>query len=177
MRKENELKMNTYPNTLVEIYCDGACKGNPGEAGSGLAIYNGKDRPLLIYGKYQAKGTNNTAELQALYTALLIASKCQKSAIKTDSKYSIDCITTWAYGWKKNGWRRKGGEIKNLEIIKLAHNLYIELRDRVTIEHIKAHIGIEGNELADKMASLAIKEQMINYSQYKYNSISQALSI
>jgi ribonuclease HI len=151
----------------VRIYCDGACKGNPGEAGSGLAIYNGNNlNPTLLYGKYLRYGTNNIAELQALYKALLIASKYNHAIIYSDSKYSIDCITKWAYSWKRNGWRKRGGEIKNLNIIQNAHRLYENVKNRIKIEYIKGHTGIEGNELADRMAQLAIQEKNQEYKKY-----------
>jgi len=161
----------------IEIYCDGACKGNPGKAGSGLAIYNREDKPTLLYGRYEAKGTNNTAELNALYKALLIASEHQQATIKTDSKYSMDCITKWAYNWKRNGWSKKGGEIKNLEIIKLSHELYEQIKGKVTVEYIKGHAGFEGNELADRMAGLAIREGNSEYREYQYDSIDDVLEM
>ena len=161
----------------IEIYCDGACKGNPGRAGSGLAIYNGDYKPTLLYGKYEARGTNNTAELNALYKALLIASEYSESTIKTDSKYSMDCITKWAYSWKRNGWNKKGGEIKNLEIIQLSHELYENIKGKVTVEYVKGHAGFEGNELADRMAGVAIREKNSDYKEYKYNGISQVFKM
>jgi len=162
---------------ILEIYCDGACEGNPGKAGSGLAIYYLNDKPTLLYGQYTQRGTNNTAELNALYKALLIASEYPKSIIRTDSMYSLDCISNWAYGWKKNGWTRKGKEIKNLEIIKISHVLYDSIKDKVTIQHIKAHAGFEGNELADRMAGLAIREKNDEYLEYHYDSIDEVLKM
>ena len=163
----------------LEIYCDGACQGNPGEAASGLAIY-GRDRahPTLIYGDYNPRGTNNTAELNALYKALLLASEYEGDAsvtILSDSKYSIDCITTWAYGWKRNGWKKKGGEIKNLKIIRQAHSLYEELKSSITIRYVKGHAGIEGNELADRMALKAIEHRATQYRKCDYTTIEELL--
>ncbi len=120
VKKEPVAKKEQQINTL-KIYCDGACSGNPGNAGSGLAVYEGDNSPVLLHGRYEELGTNNTAELNALYKALEIASesKCTSMIeICSDSKYSIDCISKWAYGWKAKGWTKKGGEIKNLEIIK-----------------------------------------------------------
>jgi len=122
-------------------------------------------------------GTNNTAELNALYKALLIASKSSKSTIYSDSKYSIDCITTWAYGWKSKGWKKKGGEIKNLEIIKTAHELYEAIKSRVVIKHVKGHAGVEGNELADRMAVWAIVSKQSGYGEYDYESIEDVLNM
>lgn len=164
----------------ITIYCDGACKGNPGKSGSGLAIYHGKSKPTLIYGKYKEMGTNNTAELNALYKALLISSQMPtllNFIIYCDSKYSIDCVSKWAYGWKSRGWIKKGGEIKNLEIIKLAHELYDTLKDRVDLKYVKGHSGVEGNELADRMAGYAIVSKIDEYQKYDYESIDEILEI
>jgi ribonuclease HI len=164
----------------IRIYCDGACSGNPGEAGSGLAIYSNKKNPVLLHGAYEKDGTNNIAELNALYQALIIARQSNSQNIITiysDSKYSIDCITTWAYGWKAKGWTKKGGEIKNLELIKEAHQLYERLKNKIEIHHVKGHSGVEGNELADRMAVYTIKAKNKDFAFYSYNKIEDVLSL
>ena len=77
----------------IKIYCDGACSGNPGNAGSGLAIYSNKKNPVLLYGAYEEEGTNNIAELNALHQALVIARQTNSQniiSIFSDSKYAID---------------------------------------------------------------------------------------
>ena len=164
----------------IKIYCDGACSGNPGNAGSGLAIYSNKKNPVLLYGAYEEEGTNNIAELNALHQALIIASQTSSEniiSIFSDSKYAIDCISTWAYSWKKNGWSKKGGEIKNLEIIQEAHELYLKLKDKIEIIHVKGHSGIEGNELADRMAVYTIKAKNKDFAFYSYNKVEEVLSM
>lgn len=164
----------------LKIYCDGACLDNPGKSGSGLSIYsNDSKKPVLLYGQYVELGTNNTAELNALYKALIIASESKASniTIYSDSKYSIDCVTIWAYGWKSKSWTKKGGEIKNLDIIKIAHNLYDETKNKIQVKHVKAHSGIEGNELADRMAMMAIKLKSIDYKTYEYEDIDDVLEL
>lgn len=165
-------------DTIV-IYCDGACINNPGEAGSGLSIYSNNNKPILLYGDYSKFGTNNTAELNAFYKALSVAieSKASKITIFSDSQYSIDCITKWAYSWKSKSWTKKGGEIKNLEIIKLAHELYDKHKDIITVNHVKAHNGIEGNELADRMGMVAISSKSNKYQEYSYKNINQVLQL
>ncbi|MDO9304701.1 MAG: ribonuclease H family protein [Sulfuricurvum sp.] len=164
----------------LQIYCDGACINNPGNAGSGLTIYNGNEKPILLYGFYEEYGTNNTAELNALYKALTIAATTKNSGeitIFSDSQYSIDCISKWAYSWKSKSWTKKGGEIKNLEIIKLAHAIYDSIKDRIILKHVKGHAGIEGNELADRMAMLAITSKNIDYKEYVYGNIEEILKL
>ena len=164
----------------IKIYCDGACSGNPGNAGSGLAIYSNKKNPVLLYGAYEEEGTNNIAELNALHQALVIARQTNSQniiSIFSDSKYAIDCITTWAYSWKKNGWSKKGGEIKNLELIIEAHTLYEKLKNKIEINHVKGHSGVEGNELADRMAVHTIKAKNKDFAFYSYNKIEDVLSL
>lgn len=164
----------------IRIYCDGACSGNPGNAGSGLAIYSNKRNPVLLYGAYEEEGTNNIAELNALHQALVIARQTSSEniiSIFSDSKYAIDCITTWAYSWKKNGWSKKGGEIKNLELIIEAHTLYEKLKDKIEINHVKGHAGVEGNELADRMAVYTIKAKNKNFAFYSYNKVEEVLGM
>ena len=164
----------------IKIYCDGACSGNPGNAGSGIVIYSNSKNPVLLYGAYVENGTNNIAELNALLKALQIASQNiseEKIIIFSDSKYSIDCIKTWAYSWKKNGWSKKGGEIKNLELIKEAHFLYEGIKNSIELNHVKGHSGVEGNELADRMAVNAILEKTIDFKEFEYTNIEDVLKL
>jgi ribonuclease HI len=159
------------------IYCDGACSPNPGKSGSGIAVYKKEQITELWYGLHKEHGTNNTAELHALYEALKLASSYIKQNISiqilSDSKYSIDCITKWAKGWKKKGWTRgKGEEIKNVEVIKHSFSLYEKIKKDVTISHVKGHANVEGNELSDRMAVMARMKAEKNFVQYN-----QALDI
>ncbi len=155
----------------LSIYCDGGCEPNPGKAGSGVAVYQGGVLSELWYGLYTANGTNNTAELNALHQALLIAKKnidvgCSVQ-ILCDSQYAINCITLWADSWKKKGWKRKtAGDIKNLALIQQAHLLYGAIKNDVLVSHVKAHIGIEGNELADRMSIFAVDQKNSDFRPY-----------
>lgn len=155
----------------VTIYCDGGCTPNPGKSGSGVAVYRNDKISELWYGLYEPMGTNNTAELGALYESLLIAQREAENGnrveIKCDSMYSINCIQKWAISWEKKGWTKKGGEIKNLEIIKLAYALYNKIKKDVKLSHIKAHAGFEGNELADRMTMYAILERSESFVKYE----------
>jgi len=161
----------TLVNGDVTIYCDGGCSPNPGASGSGIAIYRSGKVAELWYGLFEPRGTNNTAELNALYESLLIAQKeseaGNKTEIKCDSMYAINCIKTWAIGWERNGWTKKGGAIKNLDIIKKAYALYNQIKSKVALSHIKAHAGLEGNELADRMTVYAREHKTKSFVQYK----------
>ncbi len=179
--KEKEV-MESSTKSNVTIYCDGGCTPNPGKAGSGVAVYRNSEVSELWYGLYERMGTNNTAELGALYQSLLIAQKESKNGnkvqIKCDSMYSIDCIKKWAISWEKKNWTKKGGEIKNLEIIKLAYALYNKIKKNVDLSHIKAHAGFEGNELADRMTMYAIEEKSESFVKYSQDiDIKEILSM
>ena len=147
----------------VSIYCDGACEPNPGHAGSGIVVYRAGKLTELWYGLYHPMGTNNTAELNALYHALRMAEREIKTGktveVCSDSAYSINCIRTWAPSWEKKGWKKPGGEIKNLEIIQDCYAIYRRIKKKLTLTHVAAHVGTEGNELADRMAMLAVQSK------------------
>jgi len=170
-------KTSATMDAEIQIYSDGACSPNPGKSGTGIAIYEKGQLSGLWYGLYQANGTNNTAELNGLLEALKLAqhylNNYPKVQVLSDSKYSIDCITKWASGWKKKGWKKANGEaIKNPELIQAAFALYESLKTKIIISHVKGHANIEGNELADRMAVHARKQQESSFTQF-----SQAIDI
>ncbi len=154
----------------TKIFTDGGCEPNPGEAGSGVAIYRGNKIDELWFGLYNPRGTNNTAELNALYQAQMIAQeeieKGRSVAIFCDSQYCVKSITLWAKSWKAKGWKKKGEDIKNLDLIKPMYELHQEIQDKVEILHVNGHVGVEGNELADRMSILAIEARDIAFSRY-----------
>lgn len=151
----------------LQIYCDGGCDPNPGRAGSGVAIYRDGALSELWYGLYNPCGTNNTAELNALYQSLLRAEQGIRNGLSVqilaDSTYAINCISKWAEGWEARGWTRPTGEIKNLDIIKPAYALYQRISKDLVLSHVKAHAGTEGNELADRMSILAVDREEVEF--------------
>lgn len=166
----------------VKIYTDGGCHPNPGKAGSGMAVYRHNTLESLWYGLYNPKGTNNTAELNALNQALILAQTevelGHSLAIFCDSKYAIQCITQWAVSWQKKGWSKQGGEIKNLILIQEIFERYQRLKPSIHILHVNGHIGVEGNELADRMTMVAIEQQESQFKCYEaFQSIEQVLAM
>ena len=170
--------VKTYTQTDIDkmpehtkIFTDGGCDPNPGKAGSGMAVYREGKVAELWYGLFNPMGTNNTAELNALHQALLMAERELGSghtvAIYCDSKYSIQCVTQWAVGWEKKGWKKQGGEIKNLDLIKQSFALHQKLKDKIGVYHVNGHVGVEGNELADRMSILAIQATEPKFIQYE----------
>lgn len=154
----------------TKIFADGGCEPNPGKAGSGVAVYRDGQVAELWYGLYNPKGTNNTAELHALHQALLMAEKEIEQrntvAIFCDSKYAIQCVTQWAAGWEKKGWKKPGGDIKNLDLIQPAYALYTKLKKSVQVLHVNGHAGIEGNELADRMSIHGIETREEAFARF-----------
>jgi ribonuclease HI len=154
----------------LQIYCDGACDPNPGHAGSGIAVYRDGHVVELWFGLHHPNGTNNTAELNALFHALLMGEKAMQAGqtveILSDSKYALSCIDVWAAGWEKRGWKKTGGEIKNLAIIQASYTLYNRIKPAIRLTHIRGHVGIEGNELADRMAMLAVQTRQAELRRY-----------
>ena len=139
----------------VEIFTDGACKGNPGPGGWGAILrYGTKEKE--IYGSSK-NTTNNIMELTAVIESLKNLKKPCELIITTDSKYVKNGITEWIHNWKKNGWRTAAKkEVKNKE-------LWIELDSLIQIHSIswdwvKGHSGHPENERADLLANVAIEE-------------------
>ena len=139
----------------VEIFTDGACKGNPGPGGWGAILRYGTTEKE-IYGASK-NTTNNIMELTAVIESLKNLNKPCELTITTDSKYVKNGITEWIHNWKKNGWRTAAKkEVKNKE-------LWIELDSLVQIHSItwdwvKGHSGHPENERADLLANVAIEE-------------------
>jgi ribonuclease HI len=134
----------------LEIFTDGACKGNPGPGGWGAVIRYGKHEKEISGG--DADTTNNRMELSATIQALKILIEPCEVKLHTDSRYVIDGITKWIHGWQRNGW--KNASKKPVSNIDLWHDL-IEATARHQVEWIwvKGHNGHPENERADQLAS------------------------
>lgn len=134
-------------------YTDGACSGNPGPGGWG-AILIARDGAKVLKERELKGGaadtTNNRMELMAAISSLEALERPTKLTVITDSSYVKDGITKWIYSWKSKGWKKKGGEIKNIDLWKRLD----EARDRhdVTWEWVKGHAGHPENERADELA-------------------------
>ena len=134
----------------LEIFTDGACKGNPGPGGWGAVIRYGKHEKEISGGDTDT--TNNRMELSATIQALKILIEPCEVKLHTDSRYVIDGITKWIHGWQRNGW--KNASKQPVSNIDLWHDL-IEATARHQVEWIwvKGHNGHPENERADRLAS------------------------
>ena len=138
----------------VEIYTDGACKGNPGPGGWGLLIRY-KDTEKELYGG-EAKTTNNRMELMAVIQALQLLTRPVPVRITTDSQYVMKGITEWIVNWKRNGWRTAAKKpVKNADLWRQLDQL-VAAND-VAWAWVKGHNGHPDNERADVLANLGIK--------------------
>jgi ribonuclease HI len=138
---------------VVEIFTDGACRGNPGPGGWGALLRSGAAEKELFGG--EAATTNNKMELTAVIRALEALKGPSRVRVYTDSQYVQKGIKEWIHGWKRNGWKTAAKEpVKNKE-------LWIELdalRGRHEIEWhwVKGHAGHPENERADALANKGI---------------------
>ncbi len=141
--------------SIVDIWTDGACSGNPGPGGWGAILVAG-ERRKEIYGG-EAETTNNRMELTAAIMALEALKKPCRVRMHVDSQYVRQGITGWIDGWKRNGWRTADRKpVKNAELWRRLD----EARARHEIDWlwVKGHAGDAENERADQLAREGVKE-------------------
>uniref|UniRef100_A0A8C6S7U8 Ribonuclease H1 n=1 Tax=Neogobius melanostomus TaxID=47308 RepID=A0A8C6S7U8_9GOBI len=144
----------TYMGDSVVVYTDGCCSGNgKSSARAGIGVYWGPRHPLNVADRLDGRQTNQRAEIQAACRALELAKQnnIHKLVLYTDSKFTINGVTSWVKSWKLNGWRLKsGGNIINKDDFIKLDALNSELH--VTWIHIPGHAGYHGNEEADRLS-------------------------
>ena len=146
---------STAPMKQVQIYTDGACRGNPGPGGWGAILsYLGHEREIS---GGDVRTTNNRMELTAAIQALqALQQRCQVTLF-TDSQYLRNGITTWIHQWKRNNWRRKGrSAVKNVDLWQQLDQL--NTKHEITWIWVRGHDGDVGNERADELARKAIPD-------------------
>ena len=139
----------------VEIYADGACKGNPGPGGWGVFMRAGAHEKELWGGERDT--TNNRMELTAVIRALEALKRPVPVKLYTDSKYVQQGISAWIHNWKRNGWRTADKKpVKNADLWQeldvLARQFQVEWI------WVKGHAGNPGNERADELANRGIED-------------------
>ena len=138
------------PLKKVDIFTDGACKGNPGPGGWGAILRMGSHEKEMS-GSDPAT-TNNRMEMLAAIKGLNALTESCEVTLYTDSRYVIDGITKWVHGWRRNGWVNASKKpVRNAE---LWHDL-VEAAQRhdVTWQWVKGHNGHPENERVDRLAS------------------------
>ncbi len=139
----------------IEIYTDGACRGNPGPGGWGVLLIAGKHRKTMHGGEPET--TNNRMELTAAIEALNALKGASNVVLYTDSKYVMDGICEWMPNWKKRGWKTSNKKpVKNKDLWQALDEAVA--RHDLQWKWVKGHNDNPGNEKADELANLGIDE-------------------
>lgn len=141
--------------TEVEIFTDGACRGNPGPGGWGALLVSGSHRKELWGG--EARTTNNRMEMTAAIEALAALKRACRVQLYTDSQYLRKGITEWLPAWKARGWKTAARKpVKNADLwVRLEREIQ---RHDVAWHWVRGHTGHVGNERADALANRGIDE-------------------
>ena len=139
----------------VEIFTDGACKGNPGPGGWGAWLKSGATEKEIFGGELVT--TNNRMELEAVIEGLAALKRPCKVVIYLDSQYVRQGITEWIHGWKAKGWRTSTKQpVKNAELWQRLDKLVHESGHQIEWRWVKGHSGDPGNERADMLANKGV---------------------
>ena len=137
----------------IEIYTDGACRGNPGPGGWGVLLRFGDNEKELCGGEYNT--TNNRMELTAAIKGLTAIKKGSVVTLTTDSKYVRNGITQWITNWKNKGWRTANKQqVKNQDLWQQLDEL--SQNHNITWDWVRGHSGHRENEIADVLANRGI---------------------
>jgi len=143
----------------VQIYTDGACKGNPGPGGWGAWLKWGATEKELFGGELNT--TNNRMELQAVIEGLGALKRPCKVTLYLDSQYVRMGITEWIRGWKVKGWRTSTGQpVKNVELWQQVDKLVSQGGHQIEWRWVKGHAGDPGNERADALANKGVEKAL-----------------
>jgi ribonuclease HI len=139
----------------IEIYTDGACKGNPGPGGWGaLLMANGAEKELF---GGELGTTNNRMEMMAVIEALSALKRPCKVTLHVDSQYVLKGMTEWLPGWKARGWRTASKEpVKNVELWQRLDELVNRSGHQIEWRWVRGHNGDPGNERADVLANRGV---------------------
>ena len=140
---------------MIKVYTDGSCLGNPGNGGWAFLIINKND--ISYRAGFERNATNNRMELMAAIKALEFLNQHNDINLNTDSNYVKQGITNWIFNWKKNNWKTSAKKaVKNSDLwIQLDE---IQNKREVKWNWVKGHAGNLGNERADELARMGIKE-------------------
>lgn len=139
----------------VELYTDGACRGNPGPGGWGAVLRYGRHEKELFGG--EPSTTNNRMELMAAIVGLESLKRPCRVHLTTDSQYVMKGVTEWMKSWKEKGWRTAAKKpVKNVDLWQRLDELVG--RHQVTWEWVRGHTGHPENERADQLANQGIDE-------------------
>ena len=139
----------------IQVFTDGACRGNPGPGGWGAVLQSGPHRKELYGG--EPLTTNNRMELMAAIKALEALKRSSVVELYTDSEYLRQGITRWLPSWKQKGWRTASKKpVKNVDLWQRLEDLVQQ--HQISWHWVKGHSGHHGNEQADRLANQAIDD-------------------
>lgn len=140
---------------IVNLYTDGACRGNPGPGGWGVLLRY-KDKEKMLYGG-ESNTTNNRMELLAAIKGLDALTRSSKVIVTTDSQYVKNGITQWLANWKKKGWKTSANKpVKNIDLWQRLDTAVS--KHQVQWQWVRGHSGHPENEIADLLANQGIDE-------------------
>ena len=140
------------------VFTDGSARPNPGPGGWGAVYVRDGKVVDQAYGD-EPQTTNNRMELVALINGFKMISPEHEVTVYSDSELCVNTLTKWAAGWKAKGWKRKGGPVKNLELVQELYELY-EARPKATVKWIEAHNGWLWNEYADALSTAWARSEL-----------------
>ena len=143
----------------VEIYTDGACKGNPGPGGWGVLLRSGTAEKEMFGGEHET--TNNRMELMAVIMALEALKRPCHVALHADSQYVLKGMTEWLEGWKAKGWKTASKQpVKNVDLWQRLDTLVNTSGHKIDWRWVRGHNGDPGNERADELANRGVEHAM-----------------
>ncbi|MDP3699563.1 MAG: ribonuclease HI [Hylemonella sp.] len=143
----------------VEIYTDGACKGNPGPGGWGVLLKSGGVEKELFGGERET--TNNRMEMMAVIMALESLKRPCHVVLHADSQYVLKGITEWLSGWKARGWKTAAKQpVKNVDLWQRLDVLVAGSAHKIDWRWVKGHDGDPGNERADALANRGVEQAL-----------------
>ncbi len=140
------------------VFTDGSAVPNPGPGGWGAVYVVDGDVIEQAHG-HDPDTTNNRMELQAVIAGCELVPEGTPATVYTDSRLVHDTINQWAEGWKRRGWKRKTGPVKNLDLVKQAYARF-ESRPELTLEWVPAHSGYRWNEYADSLSTAWLRDEI-----------------
>ena len=144
----------------VEIYTDGACKGNPGPGGWGVLLRAANGQEKELFGG-ERETTNNRMELMAVIQALQALKRPCAVSLYLDSEYVRKGITEWIHGWKAKGWRTAAKQpVKNADLWQTLDTLVHGGAHRIEWHWVKGHAGHVDNERADALANRGVAQAL-----------------
>lgn len=141
----------------IDIYTDGACRGNPGPGGWGALLKSARAQKELFGGERLT--TNNRMELTAVIEALAALKRPCRVTLHVDSQYVLKGMTQWITGWKARGWKTATRQaVKNVDLWQQLDALVNTSDHKINWHWVRGHAGHPGNERADALANLGVEQ-------------------